>query len=116
MKWAVDLNQGNQVLDEGIFKFLHSSGMPFLSNGEGGVEGELEPGQTYSLGVLFCPSKMKQILFRNILQLFPSDTHLFSLWKEANQMEILKSAIYVQINSARSMVESVQMSFAKCLS
>ena len=58
LKWTVDLNQGNQVLEEGVFKFLHSSGMPFLSHGGGGVEGELEPGQTYSLGVLFCPGRL----------------------------------------------------------
>ena len=57
LKWAVDLSHGNQILEEGVFKFLHSSGMPYLSHGEGAVEGQLEPGQTHSLGVLFCPSE-----------------------------------------------------------
>ena len=57
LKWAVNLAEGNQILEEGVFKFLRSSGMPFLSHGEGGVEGSLDPGQTQSLGVLFCPGK-----------------------------------------------------------
>ena len=57
LKWKIDLNQGGKILEEGTFKFLRSSGMPYLSHGEGGVEGQLEPGQALQLGVLFCPSK-----------------------------------------------------------
>ena len=57
LKWAIDLSKGNEVLEEGVFKFLHSSGMPYLSHDGSGVQGSLEPGQTQSLGVLFCPGK-----------------------------------------------------------
>lgn len=57
LKWAVDLSQGNEVLEEGTFKFLHPSGMPYLGFDDSSVAGILEPGQTQSLGVLFCPSK-----------------------------------------------------------
>ena len=57
LKWELDLSQVNEVVEEGIFKFLHPSGMPFLTQGDKGVEGTLEAGQTQSLGVIFCPNK-----------------------------------------------------------
>ena len=57
LKWAVDVTKGNQALEEGVFKFLHPSGMPFITHPEGGVEGTLQPGQTQTLGVIFCPSQ-----------------------------------------------------------
>ena len=57
LKWTFDLRDCNDALEEGNFKFLHSSGMPFLSHGGGGVEGSLEPGQTTTVNVLFCPGK-----------------------------------------------------------
>lgn len=57
LKWAFDLSKGNKALDDGVFKFHHPSGLPFLSYGDGGVEGELDPGETKSVGILFCPSK-----------------------------------------------------------
>ena len=52
-----DLRNCNEALEQGNFKFLHSSGMPFLTHGEGGVEGTLDPGQTTTVNVLFCPSR-----------------------------------------------------------
>ncbi|CAH1800026.1 unnamed protein product [Owenia fusiformis] len=57
LKWCLDLSKTNTVVEQGIFQFLHSSGVPFLSHGEGGVDGELEPGQTQSIGVLFHPKE-----------------------------------------------------------
>ena len=58
LRWDLDLSQVNPVLEEGIFKFLHASGTPFLTYEDGGVGGKLEPGQTYGLGVMFCPCKL----------------------------------------------------------
>ncbi|XP_064627283.1 cilia- and flagella-associated protein 47-like isoform X2 [Lineus longissimus] len=55
IKWSIDLSKANKTLEDGIFKFLHSSGMPYLTHGFGGVEGHLEPGITTQLGVAFCP-------------------------------------------------------------
>lgn len=70
IKWTFDLRNCNEALEQGNFKFLHSSGMPFLTHGEGGVEGTLEPGQTTTVNVLFCPSKFcRLILRRSIAQL-----------------------------------------------
>ncbi|XP_013416633.1 cilia- and flagella-associated protein 47 isoform X1 [Lingula anatina] len=59
LKWTVDVScDTNRILDRGIFKFLHSSGMPYLNYQDNNlIEGTLEPGQTQSLGVLFCPNK-----------------------------------------------------------
>ena len=71
IKWTFDLRNCNEALEQGNFKFLHSSGMPFLTHGEGGVEGTLEPGQTTTVNVLFCPSKFcRLILRRSIAQLW----------------------------------------------
>ena len=53
LKWTFDM--ASQDLENGTFRFLHASGMPYLTHGRGGVEGELDPGQTQSVGVAFCP-------------------------------------------------------------
>ena len=55
LKWTFDVRNPDPVLDAGVFRFLHSSGMPYLTFGQGGVEGELEPGQTQTVQVIFCP-------------------------------------------------------------
>lgn len=58
LRWCVDTSKGNRTLERGIFKFIHESGMPYMSQtGEGGVEGYLDPGETHALGVVFCPDK-----------------------------------------------------------
>lgn len=57
LRWAIDVSKGNQVMEEGIFKFLHSSGMPIMTDPESGLGGTLQPGQTQALGVMFCPEK-----------------------------------------------------------
>ena len=55
LKWALDLSKGNQILDDGVFKFLRSGGVPFLGFGEGRVEGYLDAGETTVLNIVFCP-------------------------------------------------------------
>ena len=57
LKWEIDLTHGNSVLEEGIFKFLHPSGMPYLTYGDRGINGELDPGEAKPLQVLFCPGE-----------------------------------------------------------
>ncbi|XP_055954756.1 cilia and flagella-associated protein 47 [Patella vulgata] len=57
LKWALDLSQPSRALDEGILKFLHPTGLPFMKSGSGcGIEGELDPGKTQSIVILFCPN------------------------------------------------------------
>lgn len=61
LKWAVDLRTNNEVVDDGVFRFIHPSGAPFTSpTGEdtGIIEGILKPGETQQLAVMFCPSKI----------------------------------------------------------
>ncbi|XP_077977423.1 cilia- and flagella-associated protein 47-like [Glandiceps talaboti] len=56
LKWCLDLNKSNKALEEGVFRFLHPNGTPFLSvDSEQGVGGYLKPGETFALGILFCP-------------------------------------------------------------
>ncbi|KAI0223616.1 Cilia- and flagella-associated protein 47 [Lamellibrachia satsuma] len=57
LKWALDLSKSNSVLDDGIFKFLHPGGMPYLTYGDRGINGELDPGEAKPLQVLFCPAQ-----------------------------------------------------------
>lgn len=60
LKWAFDLSKPNKALDEGVFRFVQTSGAPFSSEG---VEGSLDPGQTETVCVNFCPSKFHFLLF-----------------------------------------------------
>ena len=58
LKWGFDLRKVSQAMEDGILKFLHSSGVPFISDGStNGIEGELEPGQTMPITIVFCPSE-----------------------------------------------------------
>ena len=63
LKWALDLSKSNSVLDNGIFKFLHPGGMPYLTYGDRGINGELDPGEAKPLQVLFCPGETGFLLF-----------------------------------------------------
>lgn len=59
LKWMFNLSEKCETLDEGIFKFTHPSGVPFVvMSGEEskGIEGTLEPGKTQQISVIFCPS------------------------------------------------------------
>lgn len=61
LKWAVDLRINNEIVDDGVFRFIHPSGAPFTSpTGEdtGYIEGDLKPGETQQVAVMFCPSKL----------------------------------------------------------
>lgn len=61
IKWGIDLRGTNPALVDGIFKFIHPSGAPFINpTGEEtkGIEGELKPGETKQVAVMFCPSKL----------------------------------------------------------
>ena len=57
LQWALDVSKSNSVLDDGIFKFLHPGGMPYLTYGDRGIHGELDPGEAKPLQVLFCPGE-----------------------------------------------------------
>jgi hypothetical protein len=60
LKWGLDLRKVGKAMEEGILKFLHNSGVPFVNDGSSnGIEGELEPGQTMPITVAFCPSEFK---------------------------------------------------------
>ncbi|XP_078698604.1 cilia- and flagella-associated protein 47-like isoform X8 [Branchiostoma floridae x Branchiostoma belcheri] len=55
--WGLDLEAcKSEALEEGTFKFLGPGGVPFVNYREKGIEGTLQPGETYELGVLFCPN------------------------------------------------------------
>ncbi|KAK3775916.1 hypothetical protein RRG08_017206 [Elysia crispata] len=61
LTWGLDLSLSGAVLEKGIFKFLHEKGVPFISQGETrGIEGQLEPGQTQTVLVNFCPESAGQ--------------------------------------------------------
>ncbi|KAL4233464.1 hypothetical protein ACF0H5_008145 [Mactra antiquata] len=56
--WGLDLRSKNPALELGIFKFIHPSGAPFTNpTGEEtkGIEGDLKPGETQQVAVMFCP-------------------------------------------------------------
>ncbi|XP_033635373.1 cilia- and flagella-associated protein 47-like isoform X1 [Asterias rubens] len=57
--WSLDLSASGKAMEEGIFRFLMPNGMPFMSFKEGGaaVKDTLAPGETYPLGVMFCPEE-----------------------------------------------------------
>ena len=63
IKWGLDLRSTNKAIEEGVFKFVHPSGAPFVNmTGEEtkGIEGTLKPGETQQVAVMFCPSKYLQ--------------------------------------------------------
>ncbi|XP_033113331.1 cilia- and flagella-associated protein 47-like isoform X2 [Anneissia japonica] len=55
--WSLNLDNCGKATGDGIFRFLMPSGVPFISykKGGGAVGGTLTPGETYGLGVMFCP-------------------------------------------------------------
>lgn len=56
LKWGLDLRKVGSAMEAGILKFLHPSGIPFISDGSSnGIEGELNPGQTRPITIVFCP-------------------------------------------------------------
>ncbi|XP_076467202.1 cilia and flagella-associated protein 47-like [Babylonia areolata] len=58
LKWGFDLRAVGSAMEEGVLKFLHSSGVPFISDGtNNGIEGELDPGQTMPVTIVFCPKE-----------------------------------------------------------
>lgn len=62
LTWGLDLRSNNPALEQGIFKFIHPSGAPFANpTGEEtkGIEGDLKPGETQQVAVMFCPSKLR---------------------------------------------------------
>ncbi|KAK7478911.1 hypothetical protein BaRGS_00029892 [Batillaria attramentaria] len=57
LKWGFDLRKVSKAMEDGIIKFLHESGVPFISDGtDYGIEGELDPGETMPITVVFCPN------------------------------------------------------------
>lgn len=61
----LNLSEKSEALEEGIFKFTHPSGVPFVVMGgeeSKGIEGTLDPGKTQQLAVIFCPSKYTRML------------------------------------------------------
>lgn len=63
LKWMMDLSSPSKALEEGIIKFLHSSGTPFIvmpGQETKGIEGILEPGKTQQISVIFAPSMFEK--------------------------------------------------------
>lgn len=70
LKWMFNLSEKCETLDEGIFKFTHPSGVPFvvMSGQESkGIEGTLDPGKTQQISVIFCPSMYSKCYYIMIL-------------------------------------------------
>lgn len=70
LKWMFNLSEKCETLDEGIFKFTHPSGVPFvvMSGQESkGIEGTLDPGKTQQISVIFCPSMHSKCYYIMIL-------------------------------------------------
>ncbi|KAK3096977.1 hypothetical protein FSP39_005325 [Pinctada imbricata] len=60
LKWMFDLSAKIRVLEEGILKFTHPSGAPFVVMGteeSKGIEGTLDPGQKQDISIAFCPKE-----------------------------------------------------------
>ncbi|XP_059154686.1 cilia- and flagella-associated protein 47-like isoform X2 [Physella acuta] len=61
LTWGFDLSQQNKHLENGTFKFLHEKGLPFIALTESrGIEGTLEPGQSKTILINFCPESAGQ--------------------------------------------------------
>lgn len=56
-KWSLALDRAGTAIENGNFRFVKESGVPFLTHNGGGVSGQLSPGETFELGVFFCPGK-----------------------------------------------------------
>ena len=92
LKWALDLSKGNQILDDGVFKFLRSGGVPFLGFGEGRVEGYLDAGETTVLNIVFCPGTVSTaaataetfLLFLSLQYLYNVQSHVQSCTLPSN--------------------------------
>ena len=56
----MDLRNANKITEEGIFKICNGSMVPFISPGSKsfGPEGEIKPGESFELKILFCPSEI----------------------------------------------------------
>ena len=81
LKWLLDLSARNRALDEGILKFTHPSGAPFvvMSGQESkGIEGTLDPGQTQHVSVAFTPSESDALIFNTFLCLYTVKHFLFA--------------------------------------
>lgn len=57
LEWSLDLDNCGQAIDDGVFRFVRESGAPFLTHNGGGVGGKLHPGETFELGIYFCPGE-----------------------------------------------------------
>lgn len=53
------MRKANKVLENGIFKICDGAMIPFVSrdNHSYGPEGEIKPGESFELKILFCPGK-----------------------------------------------------------
>ena len=61
LTWGFDLSRPSKALDDGIVKFVHPSGVPFTPQSDSpslGIQGQLDPGETQEISVVFCPSKL----------------------------------------------------------
>lgn len=57
IEWSLDLDCCGPAVEAGNFRFVRESGAPFLTHNGGGVCGKLNPGETFELGVFFCPGQ-----------------------------------------------------------
>ncbi|XP_071954714.1 cilia- and flagella-associated protein 47-like isoform X2 [Antedon mediterranea] len=57
--WSLDLDKCGKATEDGVFRFLMPSGAPFFTHRKGGagVEDTLSSGETYPLGIMFCPEE-----------------------------------------------------------
>lgn len=72
LDWSLDLENCGQYIDDGNFRFVRESGAPFLSHNGGGVGGKLDPGETFALGIFFCPRKVFHCFFVVVTVIFDS--------------------------------------------
>lgn len=59
LNWTLDTKSCGSAVEEGIFQFVTVEGayLPFLREGATDDTDTLQPGETFSLDVRFCPSK-----------------------------------------------------------
>ncbi|XP_041462969.1 cilia- and flagella-associated protein 47-like isoform X1 [Lytechinus variegatus] len=59
LDWSLDLRSCGKAMEEGIFRFVRSNGVPFLTfeKGRQEVKEGLDPGEVYTMGCMFCPEE-----------------------------------------------------------
>lgn len=59
LTWSLGLDACGEAIDEGYFRFVRQSGAPYLTHSGGGVGGQINPRESFELGIFFCPGKFE---------------------------------------------------------